>query len=127
MQVTRKISARIHQRRPDIVRLGCGVIAPAEGLLPDCAPSALLFQRDVTGLLWEKTVCCDCCNVYGMCYCLRVLTITYKNAREQTAFVDGRKIGRAGSAFSVLPVLTCFAGLLCGQMAAQDANESLGP
>src|SRR5216683_5586687 len=62
-----------------------------------------------------------------MCYCLRVLTITYKHVPEQTAFVDGRRVARAASAFSMLPALICFAGLLCGQMAAQDANESLGP
>ena len=69
----------------------------------------------------------DCSNVYGMCYCLRVLTITYKNVTEQTAFVDGRRMGGAASAFSMLPVMICFGGLLCGQMAAQDAKESLGP
>ncbi len=36
-------------------------------------------------------------------------------------------MGGAASAFSMLPVMICFGGLLCGQMAAQDAKESLGP
>ena len=36
-------------------------------------------------------------------------------------------MGRAGGALSVLPTVICFAVLICGQMAAQDANESLGP
>ena len=52
-------------------------------VLSDCAPSALLFQGDVTGRLpWKKTERGDCSNVYGMCYCLRVLTITYRNVPE---------------------------------------------
>src|ERR1700712_4859786 len=126
MQVTRKMRARIHQRSPGMARRGCIVIRPAEGGLSDCAPSAF-FQGEVTGIPLKKTVCGDCSDVYSMCYRLRVLTITYKNVLQQTTFVAERRLGDAASAFSLSLVLICFAGGLCGQAAAQDANESLGP
>lgn len=119
--------ARIHQRRPGMAWVGCSVVAPAEGLLSDGAPRLFFCHGDVTLVPREKTACDDYSNVYGMCYCLRVLTITYANVPEQTAVADGRRMGRAGGAFRVLPALICFAVLLCGHMAAQDANESLGP
>ena len=60
-----------------------------------------------------------------MCYRLRVLTITYKDVPEQIAFVAGRKMARAVS--TALVALSFLMGLLCGQVAAQDSNESLGP
>ncbi len=49
-----------------MARLGCSVIAPAEGLLSVCAPSAFLFQGDVTGLLWKK-LCAVTVPTYMAC------------------------------------------------------------
>jgi hypothetical protein len=62
-----------------------------------------------------------------MCYRFRVITITHLKTSKQLAFMDGQKPVRAAGLFSVLLTLVCFAGLLGGEMAAQDANESLGP
>ena len=56
-----------------------------------------------------------------------MLTITHENVPKQFAFNGNRKTPRATSVFRALSVPICLAGLLVGQMAAQDANESLGP
>src|SRR5215469_14849797 len=126
MQVTRKMSARIHQRRLDMARRGCGEVRWPEELALDCAASARLFQCEAT---WasspKKTVRRDCCNVYGMCYCRRVITITYRNVVKQITFVRWRTIAGAAGGVRSVAALICFAGLLGGQVAAQDANESL--
>jgi phage-related protein len=56
-----------------------------------------------------------------------MLTITHENVPQQTAFArKRRKTLRAGT-FGVFLAPICLLGLLGGQLAAQDANEALGP
>src|SRR5438270_2284942 len=62
-----------------------------------------------------------------MCYCLRVITITYRGTAKQFSLMSQRKMAGAICGVRSVPALICLAGLLSGQLAAQDANESLGP